>query len=622
MDAPPDSGLQASDDAPSPDWHDVGRPGGAFHEALAQATAPVELEHPDGTKARVAPEASTPAHGNLSIADIRKAAGHAEAPESHLWSDLQSNVYNSNFAREGRATDLLIRKGQTQAASGLANHQVSLDDLMRAGVLTPDEIGGSPAQTAVKAPGGAQAPQGAAPSQPAGPPQEAPTPLEQASFAAMQPLALPPLPGSGMYGPGTVMKASAVAEQALAAEGQLKAQNAAALASKQEANAQEQRNWLGIQEQRETENRATLGKMLDDIRNTNVEPEHFWADKSGLDRLRFGLGMLASGVGSALTGQPNLAADFVQRAIARDVEAQRANLGKKQSVYSYYLENMKDQRAAQLMAHSVLTNAAAAEMEAMARRGAGTEAAANMKVQAAQLHQASITQANQASAMQTQNEMQRAQLQAMQLNRAMMMQWMRGGSGGAGSSGYVPSATPPPMMTEFSPKGESERQEKYAERRVNLPELAPALGPNAHTLAPTPAVAQELNKTMPEFMNMEHHLKVMEGLGKQHNWAINSPLPNEAEEQFGVEKNALNLSMNRLMEQNRFTDTEQGLYKPMIADPKKFLFGSAGQANINALRGLIQSKRIQEYQRLGVRALGGNTGPRSTQFTPAVSGGG
>jgi hypothetical protein len=81
----------------------------------------------------------------------------------------------------------------------------------------------------------------------------------------------------------------------------------------------------------------------------------------------------------------------------------------------------------------------------------------------------------------------------------------------AGEPGFVPSGTNPPIPTEVSLKGFSELEKAKGEMRVNLPEL----GENAHTYAPS-HVAQDVNKVMPEFLNMERNLDVIEQLGKQH----------------------------------------------------------------------------------------------------------
>lgn len=414
-------------------------------------------------------------------------------------------------------------------------------------------------------------------------------------------------PGATGGAPGDYATAAEKAAQAEEALGQTEQSNAATLAQTQADQAKEQRAWLGEFQRQQAEHETALNKMFDDYRNSKIDPNHFWADKTSDDKVKMGIGMLISGIGAGLTGQPNLASQYLDRSIERDFESQKANLGKKASVLSYYMDRMHSRDAAMLQTRAVLGNIAAAEYDAQATRLGGTQLAQQHKLQAAQMRQNAVVQSKQAAMLDVESRMKQ-----FELNRMLQMQKMMG-EGTAPEPGYVPSGTSPPMLTEWSLKGMSEREKAAREMRVNLPEM----GSEAHTYAPS-HVAQEVNKTLPEYLNMERNLSVLERLGKQHSLAINTPLiPNQAKEQFTVAHNALNLSMNQLMGQQRFTNEEQQLYGPMIANPSKFLVGKAGEANLKALRGLIQSKRVAEYQRLGLR---GSRGGQAPAFTPLSSG--
>lgn len=404
---------------------------------------------------------------------------------------------------------------------------------------------------------------------------------------------LPQFGGMGGGGPDKgIMDATAAAQKAAVGVGH--AQQAAA---EQEANViqaqnQQKQAWMNAYQQHEAERNQASQKMIDDIQNEKIDPNHFWADKSGFDKVRMGIGLILGGIGSGLTGQPNVAAQFIQQAIARDMEAQKANLSKKETLFGYFRQKLGDDRAAELMTHSVLSDIAANEIKAAATRAGGGVQAQQAMLTAAQLQQQGQIAGQQVSAMKAETAMKQMELAQRQAMFRYTISQMSGGHGE--EPGYVPSGTAPPMMSEFSLKGKAEQEKAKGEMRVNLPELGEA----AHTYAP-PDVAKDVNKTLPEFLNMEHHLRVMEQLAKKHNLAINNPLSGTSKE-FGVAQKALNLSMNRLMDQNRFTETEQHLYGPMIAKPSEFLFGNRGEANLKALRALIQSKRVAEYQRLGM----------------------
>jgi hypothetical protein len=78
-------------------------------------------------------------------------------------------------------------------------------------------------------------------------------------------------------------------------------------------------------------------KLKGQIANATINPDNYWQSKSTGQRIGVGIGMLLGGIGSGLTGQPNQDAKFVQDAINRDVDAQKANLGKIESSFSRHL---------------------------------------------------------------------------------------------------------------------------------------------------------------------------------------------------------------------------------------------------------------------------------------------
>lgn len=57
-----------------------------------------------------------------------------------------------------------------------------------------------------------------------------------------------------------------------------------------------------------------------------IDPNRFWNSKSTGDKLTVGLGLLIAGVGAGLTGGPNSVIDMIEKAIDRDVAAQKVDL--------------------------------------------------------------------------------------------------------------------------------------------------------------------------------------------------------------------------------------------------------------------------------------------------------
>lgn len=240
---------------------------------------------------------------------------------------------------------------------------------------------------------------------------------------------IPQAAGTGGSAPGDYASA---AEKAASEEenlGKVQQQSADALATKGEDQANEQRAWLKEFERSQAEHETALNKMFDDYRNSKIDPNHFWADKTSDDKVKMGIGMLISGIGAGLTGQPNLASQYLDRSIERDFESQKANLGKKASVLSYYMDRMHSRDAAMLQTRAVLGNIAAAEYDAQATRLGGTQLAQQHKLQAAQMRQNAVVQSKQAAAMDVDAQMKQIDLQRAQAQQSI---WRKLASGNAG----------------------------------------------------------------------------------------------------------------------------------------------------------------------------------------------
>ncbi len=74
---------------------------------------------------------------------------------------------------------------------------------------------------------------------------------------------------------------------------------------------------------------ADYQATVDDYRTAHIDPGRVFRDKSVPKKAAAMIGMLFSGIGGAFTGQPNVAAQMIQRQIELDVEAQVREMDKK-----------------------------------------------------------------------------------------------------------------------------------------------------------------------------------------------------------------------------------------------------------------------------------------------------
>lgn len=79
-------------------------------------------------------------------------------------------------------------------------------------------------------------------------------------------------------------------------------------------------------------------KLLKDISDQHIDPQHYIGSKDSVGKIATGIGLILGGMGAGLTGGPNQALEFLNKQIDRDIEAQRMKLGVKETLLS---ANMK-----------------------------------------------------------------------------------------------------------------------------------------------------------------------------------------------------------------------------------------------------------------------------------------
>lgn len=151
--------------------------------------------------------------------------------------------------------------------------------------------------------------------------------------------------------------------------------------------AQAQQNFADLFQKNFNEESQNLKNVIDDYNNGHLDFNHIWQDKSTPKKILAGIGMLFSGIGSGMTGQPNMALKVINDEIERDMKQQLANQDKKKtafSMYEKYYGNKEHAIAAQQLAQSAVVAAKANEMIS---KSAGPMAQAEMNQKMATLLQ-------------------------------------------------------------------------------------------------------------------------------------------------------------------------------------------------------------------------------------------
>lgn len=86
-------------------------------------------------------------------------------------------------------------------------------------------------------------------------------------------------------------------------------------------------------------------KLQADIAAGHVDPKKYVDSMSTGSKISTGIGLILGGMGSGLTHGPNLAFQYLQSQIDRDIDAQKADLGKKQNLLAHNMALMGNARA-------------------------------------------------------------------------------------------------------------------------------------------------------------------------------------------------------------------------------------------------------------------------------------
>lgn len=93
--------------------------------------------------------------------------------------------------------------------------------------------------------------------------------------------------------------------------------------------------------------KVELDNLQEKMMNQKIDPNRFWANKSTGSKISAAIGVLLSGIGAGLQGTTkNMAMEVIDKQINNDIEAQKAEIGKTQTLYGFNLRRYNDDRLA------------------------------------------------------------------------------------------------------------------------------------------------------------------------------------------------------------------------------------------------------------------------------------
>lgn len=99
---------------------------------------------------------------------------------------------------------------------------------------------------------------------------------------------------------------------------------------------------------------AMLDKYAAEVASGKVNPNRMWQQAGTGAKISASIGLILGGMGAGLTGGPNQALEVIQKAVDRDIDAQKTNLGKSKSLYSMYMQKYQNHRLADAATRSAM----------------------------------------------------------------------------------------------------------------------------------------------------------------------------------------------------------------------------------------------------------------------------
>lgn len=127
--------------------------------------------------------------------------------------------------------------------------------------------------------------------------------------------------------------------------------------------------------------------LIKDINNQHIDPNHYMGSMDTGAKVSTAVGLIAAGIGGAITGQGNHALTFLNSQIDRDIAAQKANLGKSENLLSANMNQFHNMRDATDMTRVMQTDIISNQLKQEAAKAQGPVAKARLLQAAGQLDQ-------------------------------------------------------------------------------------------------------------------------------------------------------------------------------------------------------------------------------------------
>lgn len=148
----------------------------------------------------------------------------------------------------------------------------------------------------------------------------------------------------------------------------------------------EEKNLMSNYQQKSQEIDAERMSVYNDLKNGHINPQHYMQNLSGFGQAMTAIGLALGGYGAGINGGSNQAMDFLNKQIDRDVEAQKAEMGKKENLLSHLNQQMGNLRDATTMAKAMQMDMYSTKMQEVAAKSKNPVAQAKAEQMIADWH--------------------------------------------------------------------------------------------------------------------------------------------------------------------------------------------------------------------------------------------
>lgn len=187
--------------------------------------------------------------------------------------------------------------------------------------------------------------------------------------------------------------------------------------------------------------------LQEDIKNQHIDPQRYMGSKDTGSRIATAIGLILGGMGAGMTGTSNDALDFLNKQIDRDIDAQRAELGKKETLLSANMKQFNNLHDATQMTKVMQNDMTIAQLKKAEAQASSPIAKARAQQMIGQL------------------EMQVAPMVQQLATRKMLQQ-------GAQQGGPISNIDPATLVPSVVPEHHQEAVYKELERAQNTRQVA------------------------------------------------------------------------------------------------------------------------------------------------------